>query len=129
MSTSPVDFLNSINSSKSNLIRDEGRGVSEYNPYLINKGLSQFPDTIMFANELNARPHMDKQMQYEFLLHSVRPRKRIGKWAKKEDAERIQKLVEIFGISIRKAEEMLNTLDAKTIEGILVRGSKMHGGI
>ena len=83
----------------------------------------------MFANELNARPHMDKQMQYEFLLHSVRPRKRIGKWAKKEDAERIQKLVEIFGISIRKAEEMLNTLDAKTIEGILVRGSKMHGGI
>jgi hypothetical protein len=129
MSTSPFDFLNSINSSKSNLIRDEGRGVSEYTPYLINKGLSQFPDTIMFANELNARPHMDKQMQYEFLLHSVRPRKRIGKWAKKEDAERIQKLVEIFGISIRKAEEMLNTLDAKTIEGILVRGSKMHGGI
>ena len=129
MSTSPFDFLNSINSSKSNLIRDEGRGVSEYTPYLINQGLSQFPDTIMFANELNARPHMDKQMQYEFLLHSVRPRKRIGKWAKKEDAERIQKLVEIFGISIRKAEEMLNTLDAKTIEGILVRGSKMHGGI
>ena len=129
MSTSPFDFLNSINSSKSNLIRDEGRGVSEYTPYLINKGLSQFPDTIMFANELNARPHMDKQMQYEFLLHSVRPRKRIGKWALKEDAERIQKLVEIFGISIRKAEEMLNTLDAKTIEGILVRGSKMHGGI
>ena len=79
MNDTPFDFLNSINMTKVNLVRDEGRGASEYAPYLMNKGLSQFPDTIMFANEMNLRCHMDKQMQYEFLLHSVRPRKRMSK--------------------------------------------------
>ena len=59
MNDSPFDFLNSINTTKKNLVRDEGRGASEYAPYLMNKGLSQFPDTIVFANEINIRPFMD----------------------------------------------------------------------
>lgn len=129
MNDSPFDFLNSINTTKNNLVRDEGRGASEYAPYLMNKGLSQFPDTIVYANEMNQRPFMDKQMQYEFLLHSVRPRKRISKWAKKEDAELVQKICDIFSCSVRKAEEIRNTLGPKVIENILDRGSKMRGGI
>ena len=63
MNDNPFDFLNSINISKKNLIREDGRGASEYAPYLMNKGLSQFPDTIIQANEMNFRCHMDKQMQ------------------------------------------------------------------
>ena len=129
MNDTPFDFLNSINMTKVNLVRDEGRGASEYAPYLMNKGLSQFPDTIMFANEMNLRCHMDKQMQYEFLLHSVRPRKRMSKWAKKDEAELVQTIVDLFGCSVRKAEELRDILGEKTVKEILVRGKKMHGGV
>jgi hypothetical protein len=129
MNDSPFDFLNSINLTKKNLIREEGRGASEYAPYLMNRGLSQFPDSIMHSNEMNMRGHLDKQMQYEFLLHSIRPRKRVGKWAKKEDAEVTQKIVDIFGCSVRKAEEIKATLDKKTIAKIVKRESEMRGGV
>ena len=129
MNDNPFDFLNSINISKQNLIRDEGRGASEYAPYLMNKGLSQFADTIMHANEVNTRWHMDKQMQYEYLLHSVRPRKRMSKWAKKEDVEVVQTISELFGCSIKKAEEVRSALGKTKIEEILKYSKTMYGGI
>jgi len=128
MNDNPFDFLNSINVSKKNLIREDGRGASEYSPFLMNKGLSQFSDTIMFSNEMNTRGHMDKQMQYEFLLHSLRPRKRMSKWAKKENLEEVDAISNIFNCSMKKSEEMRNTLGAKAIKEILARGEKMYGG-
>lgn len=129
MSESPFDFLNSINQTKVNLIRDEGRSQSEYVPYLTNRGLSYFADTIMLANEMNVRPSMDKQMQYEFLLHSARPRKRMSKWAKKDDAELIQKICDIFQCSTKKAEEMRDILGIKRLSEIVKIYEKSLGGI
>jgi hypothetical protein len=129
MNENPFDFLNSINTTKINLIRDEGRGASEYAPYLMNRGLSQFSDTIMYANEMNIRWHTDKQMQYEFLLHSIRPRKRVSKWAKKEDVDITQIISELFGCSIKKAEEVRSVLGSRTIEEIIKYSKVMHGGI
>lgn len=126
---SPFDFLNSINQTKTNLIRDEGRGVSEYAPYLTNRGLSQFADTIIQSNAMNTRWYMDKQMQYEYLLHSVRQRKRIAKWAKKPDAELVQTIVELFGCSVKKAEEIKDVLGSRTIAQILKRGEDARGGV
>ncbi len=129
MNDNPFDFLNSINQTKVNLIREEGRGASEYAPYLMNKGLSQFPDTIIAANEMNRRHHMDRQMQYEFLLHSVRPRKRFTKWAKKEDAEIVQSIADLFSCSIKRAEEIRDVLGSKEIAKILKESKKMVGGV
>lgn len=129
MNDNPFDFLNSINTSKQNLIREEGRGASEYAPYLMNKGLSQFADTIMHANEMNVRWHMDKQMQYEFLLHSIRPRKRMSKWAKKEDAELTKTIAELFGCSTKRAEEIRGVVGAKVVEELLKYSKSMYGGI
>jgi hypothetical protein len=129
MNEKPFDFLNSINTTKINLIRDEGRGVSEYAPYLINKGLSQFSDTIMHANEMNTRCYMDKQMQYEFLLNSIRPRKRVSKWAKKDDVETVQIISELFGCSMKKAEEVRSILGSNAVEQIIKYSKVMHGGI
>lgn len=129
MNDNPFDFLNSINITKKNLIREEGRGASEYAPYLMNKGLSQFADTVMHANEMNTRWHMDKQMQYEFLIHSIRPRKRMSKWAKKEDAEIVQTIADMFGCSIRKAEEIRAVIGSKKTDEILEKSKTMYGGI
>jgi len=128
MSSNPFDFLNSINQTKKNLIRDEGRGASEYAPYLINRGLSYFPDTIVQANTMNMRSHLDKQMQYEFMLHSVRPRKRFSKWIKKEDSELIQRICDLFGCSVKKAEEFKDVLGSKTAS-IISSAESSIGGI
>ena len=129
MSSNPFDFMNSINQTKVNLIRDEGRGASEYAPYLMNKGLSQFPDTIMQANAMNRVGFLDKQMQYEYMLHSIRPRKRYSKWAKKEDAELVQTICDIFGCSAKKAEEIRDVLGAKTIAKVIKTTQESIGGI
>ena len=48
----PFDYLNAINQSKENLIVDE-LSEKEYVPFVVNKGLSYFPDTILYANEMN----------------------------------------------------------------------------
>lgn len=129
MSDTPFDFLNSINQTKRNLIREDGRGASEYAPYLMNKGLSQFPDTIIQANAMNANWHLDKQMQYEYLLHSIRPRKRFSKWAKREDAELIQKVCDLFGCSPKKAEDIRSVLGDKALAKVIKRCEDGVGGV
>jgi hypothetical protein len=129
MKDSPFDFLNSINQTKINLVRDEGRSVSEYAPYLTNRGLSQFPDTVIQANTMNTRWHLDKQMQYEYHLHAIRPRKRISKWAKKPDAELVQTIVDLFGCSVKKAEEIKDVLGSRMVAQILKREEKARGGV
>jgi hypothetical protein len=126
---SPFDFMNSVTHTKVNLMRDEGRSVSDYAPYLTNRGLSQFADTVIQANMMNTRWHLDKQMQYEYHLHSIRPRKRMGKWAKKPDTELVQTIVDLFGCSVKKAEEIKDVLGSRTISQILKRGDGIRGGV
>lgn len=129
MNDSPFDFVNSINQTKVNLIRDEGRSPSEYAPYLANRGLSQFADCIMAANAMNTRWFLDKQMQYEHHLHAVRPRKRFGKWAKKPDAEVVTTIVNLFGCSVKKAEEIKDVLGSRNISEIIKASERMMGGV
>ena len=78
-SMSPFDFINAITFNKNDLIIDEW-SEKQYIPYIINKGLSYGVDTVIPANEMNARSHIDKKLQFQFLINSIRPRKRFNKW-------------------------------------------------
>jgi hypothetical protein len=49
---SPFDFLKAINETKENLIVDD-ETEKQYSPYMINRGLSYFNDTVLIANEMN----------------------------------------------------------------------------
>ena len=69
-SISPFDFINSINYTKDNLIVDDW-SEKQYNSYVINRGLSFGTDTIIQANEMNSRPHLDKKLQYQFLINII----------------------------------------------------------
>ncbi len=67
--SNPFDYTNSITYTKKNLIRDtENPELAEkqYNAFLTNRGLSYFPDTIMYANDMNMRPELDSLLQYEY---------------------------------------------------------------
>jgi len=83
--SNPFDYVNSINQNKKNLMRDsENDTLSEkgYNAFIINKALSYFPDTLLHANLMNQYHQLDNRPQYEFLLNSIRPKKRFAKWVK-----------------------------------------------
>ena len=78
------DWLNSINQSKKNLLDEDPSLEKEYPPYIINKCLSGSIDCIMFVNELNINNRLDKKLQYDFLINTVRTKKRFSPWIKKE---------------------------------------------
>ena len=70
------DWLNSINHTKANLLEEDPDSVRKYPPYIINRCMSGHIDAILFANEMNKHPNLDKDMQYSFYLNTLRKRKR-----------------------------------------------------
>ena len=89
-----------------------------YDPFLTNRSLSYFDDAIGMANEMNFRSHADKILQYEFLLNTIRKRKRFSKWLKPEKDDTVKTLQEFYGYSRRKAEEAANVLSDGQINEI-----------
>ena len=118
---SPFDFINSINEGQSgkNLLEvsraDSSEGLDhnsldkQYVPFIVNRGLSYFNDTVLFANEMNQRAFLPHKMQYDFLKHCIRPRKRFSKWAKKsDDSEYIQCIMDEYSYSAEKARAVFH---------------------
>lgn len=123
---SPFDFANAINYSKEALIVDDW-SEKQYNPFIVNKSLSYGADTVIYANEMNSRPHLDKLLQFDFLINTVRPRKRYNKWLKAETVDVLATVQEYYGYSIEKARQVLPLLSADQLEQIknkLNRGGK-----
>lgn len=128
MSLSPFDWLNSVNENKKNLIKDGTAPEKDYLPFLVNRGLSYFPDSIMYANEMNRFPFLDKKLQYEFLLNSLKKRKRFSKWEKKPpDSEDIQMVKEFYNFSTDKALEALKVLTSEQLKEMKKLSNKGGG--
>ena len=123
---SPFDFANSINFTKENLIVDEAT-EKEYNPFIVNRAMGFAADTVIPANEMNARPHIDRKMQYDFLCAVVRKSKRYTKWMKSEE-ENLDAIQKYFGYSFNKAKEALRILSAEDIERIKDKLIRSKGG-
>jgi hypothetical protein len=121
------DFLTSINSSKENLVEKDPICEKEYIPFVVNKCLSYFPDTIFYANQINVRPGLDKKMQYDYLRLSVSKRKRFSKWFKEEKNDNIKLIQEYYGYSYRRAKEVLECLTDDNIRTI--KDSLKTGGV
>ncbi len=112
---SPFDFANAINHSKESLIVDDW-SEKQYNPWIVNKSMSYGADTVIYANEMNSRPHLDRRLQFDFLINTVRPRKRFNKWLKPETVDALEIIQEYYGYSIGKARQVLPLLDDAQLE-------------
>lgn len=123
---SPFDFINSINHSKKDLMVDE-YAEKQYVPYVVNKGLSYGADTAIPANEMNSRPHLDKKLQYHFLINTIRPRKRFNKWIKASKIEAIDLIKEYYGYSTEKARQVLPILNEQQLDNLKEKLQK--GGV
>lgn len=125
----PFDYLNAINSNKDMIAESEDpeRAAKEYPAFMVNRGLSYFADSIMYANEINALAHVDGILQFQYLLNSIRPRKRISKWSKKREDGDLDAIVEYFGYGYKKAQQALSVLSTQQISEIkqkLEKGGK-----
>jgi len=112
------DWLNSINQSKLNIMDEDPNSKGEYSPYIINRCLSGFVDTIMYSNEMNMNPQLDKKLQYDFFLNSIRTRKRFSPWLRKEEIKDIEVIKSYYGYSNEKAKQSLSILNKEQIEHI-----------
>jgi len=119
----PFTFLNSINDTKQDIMEDD---LSEkaYNPYMVNRSLSYFPDTVCIANEMNRYHHLDNKLQYHFLINIVRKRKRFSKWIKPDLDSDIEVVKEYYGYSNEKARQVHNLLTSEQIKELRKKVNK-----
>lgn len=116
-SINPFDFVNAIHHSKEQLVCDEW-SEKQYNPFIVNKSLSFGSDTVVQANEMNSRPHLDKRMQFDFLINTVRPRKRFNKWIKADKIDNLEVVKTYFSYNTEKALQAMAILSPEQIQQI-----------
>lgn len=116
----PFDYVNSINSNKDIIRGSDNEKLMEdgYQPWMVNKAFSYHKDTLLYANEMNRLGHLDKIMQYYYLLNSIRPQKRFAKWVKKQDSNDLEIVKEYYGYSNEKAQTALSLLSPEQIKMI-----------
>lgn len=124
---SPFDFLNSINGgSKSPDLFSGSRKATDgaqldtvekqYVPFMVNRGLSYFRDTVIYANEMNRLYRLPLVMQYDFLKNVIRPSKRFSKWFKMEEDDDVKVIMAAYGYSYIQARKVLGNLSADQID-------------
>lgn len=112
----PFDFVKEILQGKKQLIVDD-LTEKEYNPFIINRSLSYHKDCVLYANEMNRRHFLDKKLQNDFLLNTVRSQKRpFAKWVKYEKSDDLECLKQVYGFSDSKAREALRLLSKDQIQ-------------
>lgn len=118
MSYELKDWLNSINQSKKNIMDEDVSSKKDYAPYIINRCLSGTIDTLMYSNEMNKHHSLDKKLQYDFFINTVRTRKRYSPWIKQEKIKDLELVKSYYGYSNEKAKQALKILSQDQINFI-----------
>ena len=118
------DYLNTLNYSKDDLMEDDPGWKKNYPPYVINKCMSHHMDTLMFSNEMNRYPNLDKDMQYSFYLNTVRPKRRFSPWVKKQQVKDLNLVKQYYGYSNEKAKQALRILSPQQLDYIRTKLNK-----
>lgn len=111
-------FLDSIYVSKKNIIDEDPELERKYLPFITNKFMASFLDIVLFANEMNINWHLDKKLQYDFYLNTVRSKKRYSPWIRKEELSNLDCIKKYYGYSNEKARQVLPLLSEEQIEFI-----------
>lgn len=129
----PFDFINSINShDKKDIIREADsreQAEKDYVPFIVNRGLSYFADTVLYANEMNLIPGVEKIAQFDYLRLSIRPKKRWSKWHKAEENADLDLVRSTYGYSAQKARAVLPLLSQHQLDELRKNQFQNTGGV
>ena len=126
----PFDYVNSINKTKKNMMQgSENDALAEksYKPYIVNKALSYFPDTILHANLMNQYHQLNNKAQYVFLLNSIRPKKRWAKWVENASDEDLNIVCAYYQCNNTRGQEYLSLLSSEQLE--MIKKQLETGGV
>ena len=123
---SPFEYIKAINESKEDIMIDS---ISEkkYSPFIVNRGLSFFMDTIFQINEMNRSYHLDSRLQFDYLLNSIRKKKRYSKWLKPEKLDNLEIIKEYYGFGNEKAKDALKIISEEQLG--YIRTKLNQGGV
>jgi len=110
----PYEYVKAINDTKQDIMVDD-LAEKAYNPFIINRSLSYFNDTVLMANEMNRNHHLDNRLQFDFFINIVRKKKRFAKWMKPETVSDVEVVKEYYGYSNEKARQILTLLTSDQI--------------
>jgi len=117
---SPFDFLNAINDTKVNVMVDD-IAEKQYLPFMVNRGLSYFLETVLYANEMNRNYHQFERLQFDYLINSVSRKRRFSKWLKPTESADLLIVKEHYGYSNEKARSALTILSSEQLNELKKR--------
>jgi hypothetical protein len=115
------DWLNSLNFTKENLLDDDSYLAKEYPPYIVNRCMSGHIDAVMYAQEMNKYHFLDKDLQYNFYLNTLRKKRRFSPWIRKDKITDLDFVKRYYGYSNEKASQVMKILTPEQIEYIKQR--------
>lgn len=120
------DYLKAINEpgGRVDMLESE-EALKAYSPFMINRGVAQSMDTVMFAQAMNKASVTDKEMHYAFLFGAIKKKRRFAKWAKKDESnEDLLLIQEIYQVNQERASSYLELLSAEQIESLRMHQDK-----
>ena len=121
------EYLNAINFTKKNLMdSDDLLWQKKYPAFIVNKILSGFQDCIMLVNEMNRNHFVDKDMQFQFLLNSIRSKKRYSPFLRSSKLKDLDVVKEYYGYNNDKAKTALDILTKDEVK--LIKEKLFKGG-
>lgn len=124
---SPFDFIKSVSNTKQDMIKDDPEVIKSYNAFIVNRGLSYFPDTVLIANDMNLFPDIPAESQYYYYMGAIRKGKRFSKWHKpKKDAD-IELIQKIYNVRLEVAKQyrkLISDKDMKKLHELSDTGEK-----
>ena len=122
----PFDYLKAINETKEDVMLT-AQDEKKYSSFIVNRGLSFLMDTIFQANEINRNHHLDSRLQFDYLLNSIRQKKRYSKWLKPEKLDDLDIVKEYYGFGNEKAKNALQVLTDEHLA--YIRRKLNQGGV
>lgn len=127
---SPFDFMNAVSFSKEDLIRNNDNPTlieKQYTPYIVNRGFTNFEDTILHANEMNMRAHLFPSAQFDYYRGALRKRKRFSKWPKAEKSADLDAIQHVYNCNRTVAKMYLKALSKEDLAH--VHSKMITGGV
>jgi hypothetical protein len=118
------DIVPSILQTKKNVLDNN----KDYKSFLVNRALSYHMDCILYVNQMNMNHQLDPELQYQYLLNTIRPIKRkFQPWQKASTVKDMDCVKQYFGYSDEKAKEALRILSDEQIT--LIKEKLEKGGV
>lgn len=127
---SPFEFAKTIHETKQDLMGENPETERDYNAFMVNRCLSYYGDTILFANMMNTRHGLPAKLQYDYLRGSISKRRRYSKWHKQDpdEAKKLAAVMKMFDMSRRKAIEAVRVIPADLLDSLVIAYEAAPGG-